>query len=62
MVMVKITILAMTILTFLSSNGHGHGQMVKINRYLYNFNNKKSGIVEMMMIKFGLTILAMTIL
>jgi hypothetical protein len=48
----------------LSSNGHG--QMVKINRYFNNFNKfqqqKKSGIVEMVMIKFGLTILTTEIL
>jgi hypothetical protein len=43
--------------TILSSNGHG--QMDKIYRY---FNNKKSGIVEMVTIKFQLTILTTVIL
>jgi hypothetical protein len=36
MVMVRMTILIMTIIPFLSSNDHG--QMVKINRYFNNFN------------------------
>jgi hypothetical protein len=36
MVMVKITILAMTIIPFLSSNGHG--QIVRINRYFNSVN------------------------
>jgi hypothetical protein len=46
---------------------NGHGQMVKINgldtsTILTNFqqsNMKKSGIVEMVMVKFGLTILTL---
>jgi hypothetical protein len=39
--------------TILSSKGHG--KMVKINRYFKNFNDKKSGIVEIVMIQFLLT-------
>jgi hypothetical protein len=48
--------------TILSSNG----QMGKINRYFDNFNKnsttKKFGILEIDMIKFGLTILTMSTL
>jgi hypothetical protein len=46
--------------TILSSNDHG--QMVKIIRYFNNFNNKKSGIVEIIIIKLGVTILTKKIL
>jgi hypothetical protein len=42
---------AMTTIPFLSSNGHG--LRVIINRDFTNFNYKKSGILEMVMIKFG---------
>jgi hypothetical protein len=45
--------------TILSSNGHV--QMVEINRYFNNVN-KKSGMVEIFMIKFGLTILTIELL
>jgi hypothetical protein len=59
MVMVKVTILAMTIILFSSSNGHGQ---TGVSTLLTNFNNKKSGIAEMVMIKVGLTIITMKIL
>ena len=66
MVMVKMTILTKTIIPFyyqiLMIKWSKLTDISTISTNFKNFNNKKSGIVEIVMIKFGLTILTMKIM
>ena len=70
MVMVKMTILTITIIPFLSPNGHG--KMVAINRYFNRFQQQNNleffvslnifrFLVEIVMIRFGLIIITVKI-